>query len=73
MDEKELYVIKTCKDGKPKFQILSLEEPNNSDAEGLKVALTSCMNKQGFIFNRSERQIGNGSDGAAVNNKAIAT
>ena len=27
MDEKEVYVIKTCKSGKPNFQVMSLEEP----------------------------------------------
>lgn len=67
MDEKERYVIKTCKEGKPNFQVCSLEEPENADAKGLKAALDNSISKLAFTFDRKHRQIGNGSDGAAVN------
>ena len=67
MDEKEVYVIKTCKNGKPNFQVMSLEEPKNTNAAGLKEALNNSVGKQQFTFDRKDRQVGNGSDGASVN------
>ena len=36
LDEKKLYIIKTCIGGEPKFQVMLLEEPDESNAEGLK-------------------------------------
>ena len=38
MDEKELFLIKTAPSGIPKFSIMSLEEVEDADAEGPKVA-----------------------------------
>ena len=67
MDEKELYVIKTCQEGRPHFQVASLEEPANTDAAGLKQSLQNSIDKMNFTFDRKTRQVENGSDGAAVN------
>ena len=39
LDEKELVLIKTAPSGIPKFSIMSLEEVEDADAEGPKVAL----------------------------------
>jgi hypothetical protein len=36
MDEKEVYVIKTCNQGKPRFDVLALQQPEDADAKGLK-------------------------------------
>ena len=66
-DEKELYVIKTCNKGKPQFDVLSLEQPDDTNAAGLHIALQHSFQSAKFTFNRQERQIGNGSDGASAN------
>ena len=44
MDEKELFLIKTASSGTPKFSIMSLEEVENTDMDGLKVALEKSVN-----------------------------
>ena len=46
---------------------MSLEEPENTNAPGLKVALENSVRKQNFTFDRKDHQVGNGSDGACVN------
>ena len=67
VDEKELYVIKTCVNGKPKFDIMSLEEPEEGNAPGLKVAMEHSHAKMQFSFDRATKEIGMCSDAAAVN------
>lgn len=42
-DEKELYVIKTCKNGKPKFDVLNLEQPEDTSAQGLQLTLKNAV------------------------------
>ena len=66
-DEKELYLIKTAPDGSPKFSILSLEEPENANAVGLKAAMDDSFTKAKMEIDRSEHEIGLCSDGASVN------
>ena len=66
-DEKELYVIKTCDGGRPRFDVFALEEPNDGDANGLKAVLDHVFDKGNFQFERSEREIGLGSDGTSTN------
>ena len=39
MDEKELSIIKTAYKGEVKFSIMSLEVPEEANAEGLKLIL----------------------------------
>ena len=46
---------------------MSLEEPENTDADGLKLALEQSFEKLELTINRSEHEIGICSDGAAVN------
>ena len=36
MNEKELYIMKTASKGVVKFHVMSLEEPDEANAEGLK-------------------------------------
>ena len=63
MDEKELYVIKTCDNGKARFDVLALEQPDDTNANGLKNFLDSALSKGNFTFGRKHREIGLGSHG----------
>ena len=69
MDEKELYIIKTCLNGKPHCQVISLEEPEEENAKGLATALGNAMSKMEFTFSQEEKEIGICSDVASVNIK----
>ena len=48
MDEKELYVIKTCDKGKPRFDVLALEQPDDAGAKGLKESLIMQLRRQTY-------------------------
>ena len=61
-DEKELYIIKTCDKGTPKYDVLSLEEPEDTNAQGLHESLQNAVSKGKFNFHRKERMVGLGSD-----------
>ena len=39
MYEKELFIMKTCHKGEVKFHVMSLEEPDEANAEDLKATL----------------------------------
>ena len=67
MDEKELFLVKTCKNGKPCIDVMSLEEVKDANAESLKVALQNSIDKTEFTFDRKDIEIGICKDGAAVN------
>ena len=67
LDEKELFLIKTTSEGIPKFSIMSLEGPENANAEGLKVSMEHSFEKLELSVTRAEHEIGLGSDGASVN------
>ena len=69
MDEKEVYVIKTCEDGKPRYDVLSLEQPEDANAARLKFSLEDANEKAKFSFNRCERETGLGSDGTNTNKR----
>ena len=69
VDEKELYIIKTCLNGKPLFQVISLEEPEEGNAEGLQAALENALSKMEFTLSREDKEIGICSDAASVNIK----
>ena len=43
MDEKEVYVIKTCDQGKPRCDILALEQPDDAGTKGLKSSLDCAI------------------------------
>ena len=57
MDEKELYIIKTAHKGQAKFRVMSLEEPDEANAEGLKAALENSIMKLGLTIDRKEREV----------------
>ena len=67
VDEKELFILKTCLQGKPTFNVMSLEEPDECNADGINEALKNSFNKLNFNFERKNKEIGMRSDGAAVN------
>ena len=69
IDEKELFLIKAASSGTPKFSIISLEEVENADAEGLKVALKKLVSKLNLTKERRLQEIGMCTDGAPVNVK----
>lgn len=57
MDEKELFIIKTAHEGVVKFNVMSMEEPDEASAEGLKAALENSIMKLGLLINRREREV----------------
>ncbi|XP_002130702.2 uncharacterized protein LOC100179588 [Ciona intestinalis] len=67
-DKKEVFVIKTCQDGVPTFDVLSIEDLDDINAAGFKAALNKSVQKAGFTFIRQQREIGLGGDATATNN-----
>ena len=67
VDEKELFIMKTCIQGKPTFNVMSLEEPDECNADGINEAMKNSFNKSNFNFERKNKEIVMCSDGAAVN------
>ena len=63
INEKEVYVIKTCDSGEPRFDVLALEQPDDAGAAGLKVAPDKAISKGSFSFDCRSTEIGLGSDG----------
>ena len=57
MDEKELFIIKMAHKEEVKFNVMSLEEPNKVNAEGLKAALENLIMKLGLNIKRKEREV----------------
>ena len=55
MDEKEVYIIKTCDKGTPRYDVLALEQPDDADALGLKKSLDEAVCKAKFTFDRKNR------------------
>ena len=66
VDEKELFVMKTCVDGQPTFKVMLLEEPEECNAEGIKVAMENSVSKMNFNFECRDKEMGMCSDGALV-------
>ena len=67
MDQKELYVIKTCDKGKRRFDILALEQPDDAGAKGLKESLDNAVKKANLSIDRKTHEIALGSDGTNTN------
>ena len=67
VNEKEPFAIKLCVEGKPIFHVMSLEKPEECNAEGIKESMDNAVSKMKFNFKRSENEIGMCSDGAMVN------
>ena len=66
-DEKELYIIKTCRYRLPHFNVLSLQQPDDTKTAGLHVALQNSIESAKFTFDRKNGEDGVGSDGASAN------
>ena len=67
VDEKELFIMKTCVRGKPTFNVMSSEEPDECNADDINEAMKNSFNKLNFNFECKNKEIGVCSDGAAVN------
>ena len=57
MHDKELFIMKTAHMGEMKFHVMSLEEPNEANAEGLKAALETSIMKLGVNIERKNREV----------------
>ena len=66
-DEKELTLIKTCKNEMPWFHVLSLQQLDDTSASGLHLSLTDSVRSANFSFEQRERMVGLGSDGMNAN------
>lgn len=55
MDEKELFVMKSAPEGIPKFTVMSLEEPEDADAAGLKKVMKKSFEK--FILGKAKKWV----------------
>ena len=64
---KKLFLIKTAPSGIPKFSIMSLEEVEDADTEGLKVALEKSLEKLSLTKERKLQEMGIRTDGAPMN------
>ena len=67
MDEKELFLMKSAAEGYPKYTVMSLEEPENAHAEGLKRAMENSFEKLNLIPPRKNKELGMCTDVASVN------
>ena len=70
MNKKEVYVIKTCDNGEPHFDVLALQQPDDAGAAGLKVVLDKATAKGNFSFDCRSRESKLGSD-ETNKNKAL--
>ena len=57
MDEKELFIMKTAHKVEVKFCTVSLEEPDEANAEGLKAALETSIMKLSVNIERKNREV----------------
>ena len=58
------YAIKTGQNGSPKFNVLLLQEPENTSAERLHVAHKQAITNAKFMFAREDRMVNVKFDGA---------
>lgn len=66
MEEKELFVMKSAPEGLPKFTVMSLEEPNEADAAGMKKRWKNHFETFNLVHLRKHKEVGMGTDGASV-------
>ena len=57
MDEKELFIIKTAHEGDVQFSVMSVEKPEEANAEELKLALENSILKLGLNIERKSRGV----------------
>ena len=67
MNEKEPYVIKTRDKGKPRFDVLALEQLDDAGAKGLKESLDNAVKKANVSIDKKTHETGLGSDGTNTN------
>ncbi len=67
MNEKELFLMKSASTGTPSSSVMSLEEPQETNAQGLKEAMDNSIKKMEIEMPRSQKEIGMCMDGAPVN------
>ena len=70
--KKGLYIIKTCNQGTPKSDVLSLQEPEDIITEGLHESLKKVITNAKLSFPRKEQMVGVGSDSANANRRLFA-
>ena len=68
-DEKEVYLIKTCKNGKTSFDVLSLQQPDDTSALRLHLNLKDSVRSASFSFEKIEHMVGLGSDETNANKR----
>ena len=71
VDEKELFITKTCIQGKPTFNAMPLEEPDECNADGISEAMKNSFNKLNFNFEPKNKEIRMCSNGATVNRAVL--
>ena len=52
IDEKELFIMKTAHKGEVKFHVMSIEQPDEANAKGLKAVLETSIMKLGVTIER---------------------
>lgn len=57
MDKQELFMMKAAHTGEIKFHIMSLEESDETNAEGLKALLENCIMTLGLLIKRKYREV----------------
>ena len=55
----------------PIFNVISLEEPEECNAQGIKQAMENLLSKMNFTFQRKDKETGMCSDGASVNRACL--
>ena len=50
VDEKECFIVKTCIQSKPTFNVMSLQEPDECNVDSINKAMKNSFNKLNFNF-----------------------
>jgi hypothetical protein len=67
MNEKELFLMKSAPTGTPSFSVMSLEEPQETNTQGLKEVMDNSIKKMEIKMPQSQKEIGMCTDGAPIN------
>ena len=59
--------MKICVQGKPTFNVMSLKEPDECNADGTNKAMKNSFNKENCNFEHKNKEISMRSDAATVN------
>ena len=66
-DEQDFYLIKTCKNRKLQFDVLLLQQPDDTSASGQHWSLKDSVRSANFSFERRQHMVILGSDGTNAN------